>query len=47
MEGGKWGQMGTERVFAWSDDGMMQCADDVVLSCTLQLCIGFEPMSLQ
>ena len=41
--GGRWrwaqGGMGTEREFVWGDRCMMQCADDVLLSCKLETCI--------
>lgn len=40
--------MGMKRDFAWSDGSTMQCAGDVLLSCTLGFVYGFcEPMSLQ
>ena len=31
--------IGIERDFAWADGNMMQCADDVLLSCTLKTCM--------
>ena len=34
--------MGTERDCAWGDGRMMQCADDVLLSCTLETYMVFE-----
>ena len=37
--GGKNGKMGMERDFAWGDECMMQCADDVLLSCALETCV--------
>ena len=35
----KYGGMGTERDFVWGNGHMMQCADDVLLSCTLKTCL--------
>ena len=32
-------KMGTERDFAWANKHMTQCADDVLLSCTLDICM--------
>ena len=31
--------METEKDFAWGDGCMMQCADGVLLSCTLEICM--------
>ena len=35
----KWGKMGTERNFAWGSGHTVQCADAVLLSCTLDTCM--------
>ena len=42
--GGRWrwakgGWIGTEKDFVLGDGYMMQCADDVLLSCTLETCM--------
>lgn len=37
--GQRWGEMGTKRDFAWGGGHTMKCADDVLLSCTLQTCL--------
>ena len=36
--GGLGGGMGIERDFAWDNEGTMQCADNVLLSHTLDTC---------
>ena len=36
---GKGGQMETERDFAWGERHIILCADDVLLSCTLETCM--------
>lgn len=33
--------MGKESDFAWDDGCMMQCAEEVLLSCTVETCLGF------
>ena len=45
MEVGEGGVNGDERDFAWGDGCTMQCADDTLLSCTLESCMVCEPMS--
>ena len=42
MEVGKGGDMGTERDFDGADGCTMQCADDVLLSCTLDTCMSLQ-----
>ena len=38
-EGGQTGLIGTERYFAVGNGSMMQCAGNVLLSCTLETCM--------
>ena len=33
---------GTEGCFAWGDEQTMQCAGDVLLSCTLKTCMVLQ-----
>ena len=37
--GERQGEVGLERDFAWGDGRTMQCAGDVLLSCTLDTCM--------
>ena len=39
---GKGGENGTERDFAWDGGHMIQYADDVLLSCTLETCMALN-----
>ena len=38
-QAGGWGEMGTERAFAWGGGHMMQCADDVLVNYVLETCM--------